>query len=82
MLHHRYLAKVRGRGMVLIYFKDYNTTTQVSGKKIKFRRLAPQKTENGTFPGKIIKNHKFHVRKVTSEKITESIVILFYIISD
>ena len=62
----------------VFYFKDYNTTTQISGNKRNFRhfwRLAPQKTENSTFSRKLIKNHKFHVHNITSEKTTESVVI-------
>ena len=62
----------------VFYFKDYDTTTQISGKKKNFRHLwqiAPQKTENSTISRKLIKNHIFHVHKVTNEKITKSVVI-------
>ena len=66
----------------VFYFKDYKKT-QISGRNFRhFWQLAPQKSENGTFSGKFIKSHKFHEYKVTNEKITESVVILFYIISD
>lgn len=68
----------------VLYFKDYNRTIHISSEKRKFKhfwQLAPQQTENSTFSGKLIKNHKFHGHKVRNEKITEPVVILFYIIS-
>ena len=51
---------------------------RLQAKKGSFRhfwQLGPQKTENSTFSRKLIKNHKFHVHKVTNEKIIESVVI-------
>ena len=50
----------------VFYFKDYNTTIQISSRKKKFKRfwwLAPHKSEYSTFLENWSKNCKFHLHQ-------------------